>query len=83
MASFVCHFTGTNLNISSGTFFGAWKATGLEFLNDTLTELDDLLRNRLIVNNIHVSIRLRYIIRDVPARAMVKGTKLYAGYFGY
>lgn len=40
------------------------------------------MQNGLNINDKHTDINLRCVVCDVPAKAMVKGIKLYSGYYG-
>lgn len=51
-------------------------------MNDIIDELAVLLANGLEFENRALTVKLQCVICDAPARAMVKGTKLYAGYYG-
>ena len=62
--------------------YGRSKPTDLLFLQDTVDELNYLLEHGLNVDGKVIPVTLRCIVCDAPARALVKGTKLYSGYFG-
>ena len=62
--------------------YGRSKPTDLLFLQDTVDELNYLLGHGLNVDGKVIPVTLRCIVCDAPARALVKGTKLYSGYFG-
>lgn len=57
---------------------GPAKPNDLEFLNDVVAEMKDLLENgiqgKMVV--------MRCVVCDAPAKAMVKATKLCTGYYG-
>lgn len=61
---------------------GKSKPTNLEFLMETIADLDEILRNGIQVNGIILGVSLRCIVCDAPARAMVRATKQYSGYYG-
>lgn len=61
---------------------GSSKPINLDFLNDSVDDINVLLRHGLTVNDKHFTIHLRCIVCDMPAKAMVKGIKLYSGYEG-
>ena len=61
---------------------GDKKPKDLDFLNETIDDLNDLIRDGITIENTHYSVYLKCIVCDAPARSMVKCTKLYSGYFG-
>ena len=61
---------------------GESKPANLDFLQDTITDLNNLIQNGLECDNRIVSITVKCIICDAPARAMVKNVKLYSGFYG-
>ena len=63
---------------------GKSKPDDLEFLDELVNDLDDVLKNGIEAENrvISVSLRCMRCVCDAPARALVKGTKLCSGYFG-
>ncbi len=62
--------------------FGESKPADLDFLADTITEMNYLIEEGLQIDGKVIDVRLKCIICDAPAKAMVKGIKLYSGYFG-
>ena len=62
--------------------YGHSKPKDLEFLEDLIGDLDDVLENGLQCGGRLVEVTLRCVVCDAPARALVKGTKLCSGYFG-
>jgi len=62
--------------------FGESKPGNLEFLHDTIKDLGALLQNGMQYNNRNIEVKLRCIVCDAPARAMVKAIKQYSGYYG-
>lgn len=62
--------------------YGSGKPKDLEFLEDTVTDLEDLLQNGFVYEGRDFAVILRSIVCDAPAKAMVKATKLYSGYHG-
>lgn len=61
---------------------GPSKPHNLDFLNETVTELQDLVANGLPINNRVLKVSLKCIVCDAPAKAFVKCTKLCSGYYG-
>lgn len=62
--------------------YGASKPSDLDFLRDTITELQELLQNGFRYQDRVVQIKLKCIVCDAPAKAMVKAIKMYSGYHG-
>ena len=62
--------------------YGSTKPRDLEFLEDVVKDLDHILSDGLQDENRVLSVTLRCVVCDAPARALVKGTKLCSGYFG-
>ena len=54
----------------------------MSFLEDIIRDLEYVLQNGIRFGNRTLSVVLRCIVCDAPARAFVRGTKLYSGYFG-
>ncbi|XP_076080684.1 uncharacterized protein LOC143051667 isoform X1 [Mytilus galloprovincialis] len=61
---------------------GTSKPQSLDFLNEVINELDILLQRGIMLNEKHIDIGLKCIVCDAPAKAMIKGVKLYSGYCG-
>jgi hypothetical protein len=76
------------VNISAKTVFvvalygGTSKPSDLNFIQDTVDELQSLLLVGFNIRGSSFSCVLKMCVCDAPARAMVKATKLYSGYFG-
>lgn len=62
--------------------YGESKPSNLDFLHDTVRDLEDVLQNGLLCNDEVLEIQLRCIDCDAPAKAMIKAIKLYSGYNG-
>ena len=61
---------------------GPSKPNDLEFLEELIRDLDNILDNGLQDDGRLIEVSLRCIVCDAPARALVEGTKLCSGYFG-
>ncbi|CAC5384268.1 unnamed protein product [Mytilus coruscus] len=61
---------------------GTHKPSNLDFLNDVVTDLGELFTSGLVFDGKHLQISISCIICDAPAKAFVKNTKLYCGYYG-
>ena len=62
--------------------YGSSKPSNLDFLQDTITDLDQILNNGFVYNNKTINVILRCIVCDAPAKALIKSMKLYSGYYG-
>ncbi|CAB4023105.1 Hypothetical predicted protein [Paramuricea clavata] len=62
--------------------YGKSKPKDLEFLEDVIRDLGDVLENGLQDGNRVLPVSLKCVVCDAPARALVKDTKLCSGYFG-
>ncbi|CAB4005638.1 Hypothetical predicted protein [Paramuricea clavata] len=62
--------------------YGKSKPDDLTFLEDMIRDLEYVLQHGLQFGGRTLSVTLRCIVCDAPAQALVKGTKLYSGYFG-
>ena len=62
--------------------YGQSKPSDLEFMTETVTELEDLLQNGFDHNGTVHEVRLCCVVCDASAKAMVKACKLYSGYYG-
>ena len=61
---------------------GPTKPNNLDFLNDTIRDLKDVLQNGVLVSTSKLPVILKSVVCDAPARAMAKSMKLYSGYAG-
>lgn len=61
---------------------GKSKPKNLDFLTDTIEKLKVVLQSGLKDGEDTISVILRCIVCDAPAKAMVKNTKLFSGYSG-
>ena len=62
--------------------YGTSKPKDSEYLKDVICDFCHVLEHGLHEGNKHLSVHLRCIVCDAPARAFVKGIKLCSGYFG-
>lgn len=62
--------------------FGKSKPCNFNFLNDTIGELSHILQHGIQYEESTICVSLKSIVCDAPARAMIKATKLYSGYYG-
>lgn len=61
---------------------GKQKPTDLEFMQDTIDELRELMQQGIEFKDHLLQVELKSIICDAPAKAMVKRVKQYSGYHG-
>lgn len=65
-----------------GSYFGEKKPYNVyEYLSPFIHELNDLINTGLQVDDSNISIHLKGIIADAPARAYIKQIKGHSGYF--
>lgn len=62
--------------------YGHSKPENWDFLSNSISELSDLLENGICIDDKNVTVKLRGVICDAPARAFVKSSKQYSGYYG-
>lgn len=62
--------------------YGASKPKNLEFLEEVVRDLHDLMENGLEVGSKNIRVTLRCVTCDAPAKALVKNIKQYSGYYG-
>lgn len=66
-----------------GSFFGMKKPSCVnEYLCPFIEELNEILTNGFEINNVTLTIYIKGIIADAPARAFIKQMKGHSGYFG-
>ena len=58
--------------------YGPSKPSNLDFLQDTIRDLGNVMTDGLLVDEKAIQVHLKCIVCDAPAKAMVKGTKLYS-----
>ena len=61
---------------------GHHKPTGLEFLEEFITDLNEIINKGIVAHNEKLSVTLHSIIADAPARALVKGTVQFNSFHG-
>ncbi len=61
---------------------GNSKPSNLDFLQDAIDDLNQVIQDRLEFEGKHFVVLVRCIICDAPAKAMVKCIKQYSGYYG-
>ena len=62
--------------------YGHSKPSNLDFIRDTIVELGEILLHGLQFGGRVITVILRCVVCDAPAKALVKATKLYSGYYG-
>ena len=62
--------------------YGNHKPTDMTFMDDVIESALELMQDGLHFNDRIISINIRCIVCDAPARSMVKCTKYYSGYYG-
>ena len=65
-----------------GVYYGKSKPSNLEFLNEFIQELKDLLSNGIAFNGKNLGISLFCFSADAPARAFLKCIISHNGYYG-
>ena len=62
--------------------FGETKPSNLDFLNDTVHDLKLVINHGLKDRDKIIKVILKCVVFDAPAKALVKATKLFSGYYG-
>ena len=62
--------------------YGRSKPTDLNFLRDSINELNHVVENGIQVHDVHVACKLRAVICDAPAKAFAKCIKQFNGNYG-
>lgn len=62
--------------------YGQSKPVNLDFLSDTVKDLNTILKHGLLDGEKVIKVTLRCVVCDAPAKAFVKSSKLYSGYYG-
>ena len=62
--------------------YGSSKPKDLEFLEDMVRDLNNLMENGLQYEEKLYPVSVSCVVCDAPAKAMVKSIKLYSGYYG-
>ncbi|XP_058116711.1 uncharacterized protein LOC131288499 [Anopheles ziemanni] len=69
--------------MAAGIFYGLSKPENIEqYLRPLVDEINFLIEHGIIINGKKLSVKLRAIIADTPARSFVKGTVGHTGYAG-
>ena len=58
------------------------KPSNLDFIEDTVNELNALIINNIIINNTLFKIIIYCIVCDATAKSFIKSTKQFNGYYG-
>ena len=58
------------------------KPTDLDFLSDAVKDIGEILDQGLEYNGTIIQVKLRCVVCDAPAKALVKDIKLCSGYYG-
>ena len=61
---------------------GTSKPQNLDFIQDLIDELNEILVDGLVDGEKTYEIKVKCVVCDAPAKAMVKGTKQFSGYYG-
>jgi hypothetical protein len=80
-------FVGPIVSTKGKTFFGFnWISHRIGhndvLLQESVHEIDTLLQQGFNYHGRLISVNLKCIVCDAPAKAMVKGVKLFSGYYG-
>ncbi|XP_052890163.1 uncharacterized protein LOC128298448 [Anopheles moucheti] len=68
--------------MTAAIYCGLTKPTSIEmYLRPAINELNGLLRNGMLLNGKHITVKVRAIVADTPARAFVKGVAGHTGYW--
>ena len=62
--------------------YGPSKPSDLTFIVETVAEINNLLTNGFQYNDRTLNVKLTNVVCDAPAKAMVKKTKQFSGYYG-
>ena len=62
--------------------YGKTKPSNLDFLRENIAELEMILQDGIEVDERHVAIKIRAVVCDAPARALVKDVKNHNAYYG-
>ena len=62
--------------------YGVTKLANLDFLHDIVNDLNFAMDHGLKDGDKVIKVVLKCVVCDAPAKAMVKATKLYSGYYG-
>lgn len=62
--------------------FGKSKPSNLDFLRENIDELVTILQDGLELDERHLGVKIRAVVCDAPARALVKDVKNHNAYYG-
>ena len=62
--------------------FGNTKPTNLDFLRENIDVINEILEGGLELDDRRISVKLRAVVCDAPARALVKDVKNHNAYYG-
>ena len=74
--------TKLNVVFPMAVALGSSKHTDLTLLEDTVNEINELIKYGIVVNDKRISVSVKCIVCDAPARALVRGTLQFNGYCG-
>lgn len=78
MAHPLCHSPDTSQCFPLTLTHGPTKPANLDFAEEAINDIQELFENGLDGKKV----KIRCVVRDAPARAMVKKIKQYSGYYG-
>ena len=61
---------------------GGSKPTDLAFLEDNIRELQGITQRGIVVDGRHITVSIQCVVCDAPAKALIKATKQFSGYYG-
>ncbi|XP_052891465.1 uncharacterized protein LOC128299515 [Anopheles moucheti] len=68
--------------MTAAIYCGVTKPTSVEqYLRPVVNELNGLIRVGMFINGKHITVKIRAIVADTPARAFIKGVVGHTGYW--